>query len=111
MKQHSLVEVFNSLKSPSDPTSCNELKGLLQIRDGCGVQGAQAFPCVFHNKHPAWKQRDGSSCGIFCAIIVVSLVRGLRVHVLHKEIKTWRSFLHHELVKEVDRSIIDVGNV
>lgn len=89
-----LVEIFNSLPGKGSTS----LVGLLRVLAGFGLDGVQAFRCVIHDEHPAWSQTDGSSCGIFCALIIVSLVRGLRVHVRQDDVKVWRAFLHREVV-------------
>ena len=94
MKACTLVEIFNSLPGKGSTS----LVGLLRVLAGFGLDGVQAFRCVIHDEHPAWSQTDGSSCGIFCALIIVSLVRGLRIHVRQDDVKVWRAFLHREVV-------------
>ena len=94
VKACALVEIFNSLPGKGSTS----LVGLLRVLAGFGLDGVQAFRCVIHDEHPAWSQTDGSSCGIFCALIIVSLVRGLRIHVRQDDVKVWRAFLHREVV-------------
>ena len=96
VKACSLVETFNSLPG----TGGKELQDLLLILEGFGVDGARAFRCVTHDAHVAWKQTDGSACGVFCALIIASLVRGLRIRVLQYEMEKWRAYLHAEVVKK-----------
>ena len=99
---HSLVEVFNSLPSPHNAGSCPELKGLLQILEGCGVKGAHAFRVVFHCAHPAWTQTDSVSCGIYCAVVAAALVHGRRVLVRQRDIKKWRKCLVKVVLAEIE---------
>ena len=97
------VEVFNSTKSPSDASTCMGLQGLLRLLEGVGVTRAGGFHVVFHNSHLAWKQTDGSSCGIFASLIACSLVRGLRISLLQEDMLAWRAYLHKIVLAKIAR--------
>jgi hypothetical protein len=99
-KSHSLVEVFDPLNAKvrswkrSSLGACKSLQDLLQVLEACGVQGARGYRCIFHNSRRVWRQTDDHSCGIFTSVIIVSLSRGLRVHVLQEDMEAWRASLH-----------------
>ena len=99
VKAHSLVEIFNSIPSTLF-TWPSELHGLLQILEGCGVEGARAFRLTTYNSHPSWCQTDGAACGIFASLIIASLVGGKRIRILQADVKAWRGFLRGEVVKK-----------
>ena len=80
MKACALVEIFNSLPGKGG----KEVENLLRVLESFGVDGAQGYRCVTHNDHLAWSQTDGSACGIFASLIILSLVRGLRIHAFNK---------------------------
>lgn len=101
-KKHQLCEVFNSTKTPGNDCHIPQLCILLKILDGAGVPGAQNYRTVFYNSPQAWRQTDGSSCGIFCALIITSLVQGSRVHVKQKDMKMWRKHLHGMVTKSAE---------
>ena len=95
MKACALVEIFNSLPGKGGK---DQVENLLHVLESFGVDGAQGYRCVTHDDHLAWSQTDGSACGIFASLIIVSLVRGLRIHVQQDDVKAWRAFLHREVV-------------
>ena len=103
VKAHSVVEIFNSMAAQCRDL---ELTRLLQLLESCGVVGARAYRIIHHNSHPAWRQTDGAACGIFCSLIILSLVRGARVCVFQRDVALWRSHLCHVVLEAVGASLL-----
>ena len=92
--QRAAVEIFLLMGGAYEHT--NALQSVQQFVDyfvAINVLPSATHVTITCHKKAAWRQTDGCSCGLYTCAVLISLARGLRIHLdISSNPQVWRHF-------------------